>query len=275
MSGPAVAMAGRERGWAAVHRSLRRSGALAVAAVSAGLLAGCGGGAAPRPAPSPSVTPPDYSLETAPPAPGSGQHPNQYEFGTPRVSNPWLPLEPGTRMRYVDRTARGTATEMVTVTRRTRVIAAVTTIVVRTTTSANGSPRQSGKGYFAQDVDGNVWLFGRQAESTSGAVLPGGWLAGTHGARPVVVMPATPHPGATYGAGEPAGWVRAGAGTGPAKVLRIGWVHQVPHGRSSRVLQVVRLDEPGARSYYAKGVGLALSQTGHARLELAKVTLFD
>lgn len=241
------------------------------------LLTGCssGPGAGPRTAPSASVTSPDYSLDTASPAPGSTRTPNPYEFGA-RIDNPWLPLWPGTRMRYVGRGRRAGTSETVTVTRDTRMVTGVVTTVVRTTTRAGHRPGSWAQAYYAQDIDGNVWLFGRDRRSPAGAPLPGSWLAGAHGATPVVVMPALPRPGATYDGGDP-----AAVGAGPAArrretVLRIGR-RPLPAAHRAPVLESVgpRPRRPTTHSYYAKGVGLVRFRTPRAGWELVRTTLFD
>lgn len=243
------------------HR-LRCAATLLAATVAATALAGCSGTGTPQAKPSPPTG--EYSLDTASPAPGSSTRPNPYEFGA-RIDNPWFPLWPGTRMRYLEHRTNGTLTESVTVTRRTRMVTGVITTVVRTRTTSGGKVLQSGKAYYAQDVDGNVWLFGRDA---SGAA-PASWLAGADGAKPVVVMPSRPRKGSSYDAAEPAGWEPV---PGRARVVAVGASASVPAGRYTDLM----VSSSGrTRSYYAKGVGLVLAESPQGRTELVKTSLFD
>ncbi|HEU5043164.1 MAG TPA: hypothetical protein VFT75_03400 [Nocardioidaceae bacterium] len=242
------------------HR-LRRAALLLAAPVAMALLAGCSGGGAPQAKSSPPTG--QYSLDTASPAPGSTVQPNRYEFGA-RIDNPWFPLWPGTRMRYVEHRPGGTATEVVTVTRRTRMVSGVVTTVVHTTTRAGGTV-QSGTAFYAQDIDGNVWLFGRDPSGAAQA----SWMSGQDGAKPLVVMPARPQKGSSYGGAEAAGWA---AVTGRATVVAEGATAHVPAGRYTDLL----VSTSGqTRSYYAKGTGLVLAQSPRGRTELVKTTLFD
>jgi hypothetical protein len=222
------------------------------------------------------MTTPNYSaLETAPPAPGSTVQPNQYEFG-PRVDNPWLPLWAGTRMEYVDHTGSGTRTETVTVTRDTKLVNGVVTTVVLTRTREHGRLLATGVGYYAQDIDGNVWLFGRTGHARGGARIPGTWLAGPQGAKPVIVMPAVPRRGSTYGGDEPTGWWATEPVSGRSEVVRIGKSVHVPYGPAGPVLETVRLGSASARTYYAKGVGPVLADIpGGSRWELVRTQVFD
>lgn len=241
---------------------LRRAAVLLAAPVAATLLAGCSGTGTPQAGSSPPTG--EYSLDTAPPAPGSTVQPNRYEFGA-RIDNPWFPLWPGTRLRYLEHRPGGTATEVVTVTRRTRMVTGVITTVVHTRTTSGGKVLQSGRAFYAQDIDGDVWLFGRDV---SGAGQTS-WRAGVDGARPVVVMPARPRKGSSYGGAEPAGWAPV---TGRATVAAVDASAHVPAGRYTHLL----VSTSGrTRSYYAKGVGLVLAESPQGRAELVKTSLFD
>jgi hypothetical protein len=260
-----------------VSRPSRRIALLAgLVPLVAGSLAGCAGGATPRATPSRPITTPNYSaLETASPAPGATEQPNPYEFG-PRIDNPWFPLWPGTRMQYVDHAGSASRTETVTVTRDTKMVSGVPTTVVRTQTRAHGRLLASGVGYYAQDIDGNVWLFGREGHASGGVRMPGTWLAGPHNVKPVIVMPAVPRPGSTYGGGEPTGWWATEPATGRSKVVSIGRSGQVPYGRARPVLQAVRVGDSSSRTYYAKGVGPVLAHIpGGSRWELVQTKAFD
>ena len=241
---------------------LRRAATLLAALAAAASLAGCSGNATPEAKPSPPTG--EYSLDTAPPAPDSTVRPNPYEFGA-RIDNPWFPLWAGTRMRYLEHTPQGTRTELVTVTRRTRMITGVITTVVRSRTTSGGKAVQAGKAYYAQDVDGNVWLFGRDGTGAPAA----SWTAGVDDAKPVIVMPARPRKGSSYGGAEPAGWAPV---TGRSTIVGVGASASVLAGRYR---DLVVSTSGSTRSYYAKGVGLVLAESPQGRTELVKTTLFD
>jgi hypothetical protein len=107
------------------------------------------------------------------------------------VSNPWLPMRPGSRWEYATTDARGRpATHVVTVGADPVRIAGVPAAPAedRTVLDGSGDVLARGTRYLAQDERGNVWLLGADG--------PGGrWRAGERGARAGLVMPARPRVG--------------------------------------------------------------------------------
>lgn len=133
------------------------------------LLTACGTASAPSPpagvdelvVPTPSPDPDDFVAD---------------------VDNPWFTLRPGSSTSWEVVDARGRHRVDVTV-ERARSIAGVP-VTARITTGGEGEVVD----YYAQDVDGNVWWFGRKGE----------WVAGTAGAEAGLAMPATPRVGDGY-----------------------------------------------------------------------------
>ena len=186
--------------------------------------------------------------------------------------NPYFPLVPGTVWTY----AGGGEVDVVTVTSATRVIAGVTTIVVHDVGSVNAVVEEDTEDYFAQHVDGSVWYFGELSQSFEDGKLVslhGSFLAGVDGAKPGIIMEASPQVGDVYrqefalGVAEDIGEVVSTTGTESAP------------GGSCTGTCVVTLDSnpleagPGENKFYAPGVGSILEidlETG-TRLELQSV----
>lgn len=148
---------------------------------------------------SPSVAP--TAVPTANPAKVVVGHPYRPELDpagfTTDISNPYLPLLPGTVWTY-----KGAGERVVTaVTSDTKTIMGIETIVVRDRAFENGSLTEDTRDFFAQDAAGNVWYFGEEtAECDSGRVTSraGAWQAGVDGAQPGVAMLAAPSVGQYY-----------------------------------------------------------------------------
>ncbi|WP_067435365.1 hypothetical protein [Nocardioides jensenii] len=196
------------------------------------------------------------------------------------VDNRWFPLAPGTTWTYEvsgsERAGgnRRPVSATTTVTDRTRQVAGVPTVVVRQEQAdARGRVVARSDSYFAQDRDGNVWIFG-----TTG---PGGWLAGQGRTRATLVMAAAPR----HGDGYPAAYVD-GVVTRTAEVLDTDSRSVTPAGVFDDVVQIEEVDragdgsrgrpgEPssGPRSLsYAPGVGLVEVDSGELDLDLVEVT---
>lgn len=109
-----------------------------------------------------------------------------------RIDNPLLPLTPGSRWSYRVTGAEGVSRVSVAVTSAPRQVAGVATTTV-TTTERGGGGRALGasSAWFAQDRDGNVWLFAERAPGRE-------WAAGVGGAQAGLAMPAAPRVGDAY-----------------------------------------------------------------------------
>jgi hypothetical protein len=117
------------------------------------------------------------------------------------ITNPYLPLKPGTTLYYEGDTEDGHVTQTYEVTRNTVVIRGVTCIEVLDTEYLDGEVTEVTRDWFAQDRYGNVWYFGEFAQQFEDGMLvgtEGSWKAGVDGARPGIVMKADPQEGDVY-----------------------------------------------------------------------------
>ena len=131
--------------------------------------------------------------------------------------NPFFPLVPGTVMVYevtedveedegsVDEALTEVeVTEIitVTVTEDTREIAGVECFVVNDIVrDPDGEVLEDTDDYYAVDVDNNVWYFGEIAQNFEDGFLTdleGSFIAGIDGAKPGIIMLASPMPGDAY-----------------------------------------------------------------------------
>ena len=77
------------------------------------------------------------------------------------VDNPFMPLLPGARWVYEERSTDGEVTEVVVeVLDERRTVMGVSTIVVHDVASVDGEVVEDTYDWFAQDSAGNVWYFG-------------------------------------------------------------------------------------------------------------------
>jgi hypothetical protein len=191
------------------------------------------------------------------------------------IDNPWMPWRVGTRWSFLGKTADGTERTVVTVTDRTRVVAGVTTTVVRDVVHLDGKLLEDTDDWYAQDSDGNVWYFGEDTTEYTGtkADTSGSWEAGVDGARAGIAMPAHPAVGDHYRQEY-----YRGEAEDEAKVLALDASASVPYGNLSGLLQTkdyTRL-EPTAdeHKFYARGVGVVLEVGLHEkdRTQLVSMT---
>jgi hypothetical protein len=119
-----------------------------------------------------------------------------------RVTNPWFPLEPGTTFTYTGEKDGQSGRDVVTVTRRTKLIRGVRCTSVDDRLYVHGGVAERTTDWYAQDARGNVWYFGEDTAelNRAGKVTSreGTWRAGVHGARAGIFMPAHPQVGASF-----------------------------------------------------------------------------
>ena len=177
---------------------------------------------------------------------------------TPTITNPYLPLRPGTRWVYEGQTEDGPERKVVEVTDETRVVMGVTCLVVRDTVTLDGQLHEDTVDWFAQDREGTVWNFGEATRKrrAGGSFTPAGsWEAGRDGAQPGIVMPAHPAPGGPYRQEY-----LPGEAEDMARVLTVDEALRVRFGFFQGVL--VTRDwsplDPGVaeHKHYAPGIGL-------------------
>jgi hypothetical protein len=120
------------------------------------------------------------------------------------IDNRTWPMTVGSRWVYrvTDMSDGSTEREVITVTRRTKLIAdgiraRVVSDIVR---DRNGKPVEVTDDWYAQDSKGNVWYFGEHTISYEHGKRSdnGSWEAGVKGAMPGVALPAAPFVGESY-----------------------------------------------------------------------------
>jgi hypothetical protein len=115
------------------------------------------------------------------------------------VSNPWFPLQPGSRWHYRGVKDRTATIDNVRATHRTKRILGVRTTVVHDEVLVHGRAEEVTNDFYAQDRRGNVWYFGENTKELDrhGHVTSreGSFLAGRLGARAGLFFPAHPRPG--------------------------------------------------------------------------------
>ncbi len=140
------------------------------------------------------------------------------------IDNPYLPLPVGAVWMYESQTEDGLEVVEVSVTPETRIIMGVECVTVRDVVTLDGEVIEDTLDWYAQDAAGNVWYFGEISfnfEDGYVADIDGSWLAGVEGAKPGIVMLASPAAsvGDTYrqewflGDAEDAATVEAGDAT--------------------------------------------------------------
>jgi hypothetical protein len=236
----------------------RPAGALpAVAMLASILLAACGSSGA--------TTAPAGTATTQPPRDVTEKDFDPGNFpAAPKVDNRWYPLVPGTQFVMEGRANRGHGRlphrVVTTVTDLTKVINGVRTVVIWDRDINEGQLEESELAFQAQDNDGNVWLLGEYPEVYEDGKLQGAedtWIAGLQGARPGVLMRASPR------TGTPSyleGLAPAIEFQDRAKVSKTGIRNCVPVGCYEDVLLIDEwnpLEEGDAHQLksYASGVG--------------------
>jgi hypothetical protein len=118
------------------------------------------------------------------------------------VTNPWFPLKPGTTFIYTGQKDGQHGRDVVTVTRKTKVIRGVRCTAVSDRLYVNGNLAERTMDWYAQDAIGRVWYFGEDTAelNKAGKVTSreGTWQAGVRGAQAGIFMPAHPKVGASF-----------------------------------------------------------------------------
>jgi len=156
------------------------------------------------------------------------------------------------------------------VTRTTRTIEGVRATAVSDRLFIEGRLEQRTTDWYAQDRAGNVWYLGEATEELdrAGHVTnrEGTWLAGMHGAKPGIYMPAHPAVGAT-GRQE----FLKGRAEDHFRVVALGVPVSTPGAASERALLTEEWTplEPGVldHKFYVRGIGTVLEQTVRGGVE--------
>ena len=177
------------------------------------------------------------------------------------VSNPFMPLLPGTTTVFKGVQDGKPAIDISTVTRQSKQILGVNVTVVHDRVYLNKKLAEDTRDWYAQDKQGNVWYFGEDTrEFTNGQVTSteGSWESGVNGALPGIIMEAHPKKGDAYQqefAGDTA--------SDRAKVLSLRQTMSVPFATFTHVLETKEFTplEPGVveHKFFAKGIGFIKS----------------
>jgi hypothetical protein len=192
-----------------------------------------------------------------------------------KITNPYYALAPG-GVRVTKGTKDGVPQlHTTTVTHQTKLIAGVKCLVVKDIVTSNGALVEKVSDWYAQDAKGNVWYFGEAtADYEKGVVVStkGSWETGVDGAKPGIVMPATPMPGPAFYSE-----FRPGVAEDRAQVLRVDDTLTVPYGGPYTHVVVIRDSNPldpqlVSHKWYAKGVGLLkTTRVGSSHREYAEL----
>jgi hypothetical protein len=193
---------------------------------------------------------------------------------TPRVTNPWFPLVPGSTYIYRGVKDGRSAVDVVTVAKATKTIDRVRCAVVHDRLYLSGRLHERTTDWYTQDERGNVWYYGESTAEldAKGRVTSteGTWQAGRDGARPGIYMPARPRVGRS-GRQE----FYKGHAEDHFRVLSLRARVRVPYVSTARALLTKEWTplEPGKldHKFYVRGIGIVLERTvkgGDERLAL-------
>jgi hypothetical protein len=227
---------------------------VALGALAALALAGCGLGTRDRAEPEPSADP-GVRVVTE-------KDFDHRKFANPlQIDNRWFPLRPGAELTFqgsaieegqsIRREVRFTVSDLI------KVIDGVPVVVIWERDYNQGDLVEAELAFYAQDDDGNVWHLGQYPEEYEDGELAAApaWIAGQRGAKPGLAMLANPTPGPSYsqGHGPEVGYADR------ARVYKLGQETCVASGCYKDVLVTdeFALDDPEARQlkYYAPDVG--------------------
>ncbi|MDX6399913.1 MAG: hypothetical protein QOF27_519 [Gaiellaceae bacterium] len=174
-----------------------------------------------------------------------------------RIDNKLFPLAPGTTFRYRGRQDGKARVVTVFVTHKTKMIAGIRATVVLDQVLVGGKPEEKTFDWYAQDKRGNVWYLGENSSDyVQGKWVrsDGSWETGVDGARPGIVMKATPAVGKAYRQEY-----YAGHAEDMAKVIATDASVAVPYGTFAHALVTSEWTplEKGVieHKYYVRGVG--------------------
>lgn len=193
------------------------------------------------------------------------------------IDNPYFPLTPGTTFFYEGRAVMANINVERYITNQTKDVMGVTTTVVRDRELIDGELVEEAYGWYAQDRDGNVWYFGKDAKEYEGGEVvdtEGSWEAGVDGAQPGIIMLNDPQPGLAYREEY-----YEGEAEDMAEVLSLSENVTVPYGSFENSLMIKEWtpleSEFEVNKYYAMDVGMLkeISVEGEGVvLELVNIT---
>jgi hypothetical protein len=173
------------------------------------------------------------------------------------IDNPYMPMPVGAHWVYAGMSDGETERIEITVTGERKVVMGISAFVVRDSVTVDGELVEDTFDWFAQDADGNVWYLGEDSkEYEDGEVVStgGSWEAGVDGARPGIVMPASPASGHVYRQE-----FYPGEAEDMMQIIDVGTELVVPAGRYADVVRTRDWTplEPDTveEKTYARGVG--------------------
>ncbi len=178
------------------------------------------------------------------------------------ITNPYLPLKPGTRLIFEGATEEGGITRdhqvIITVTNLTKEIHGIQTLATWDEDYSEGQLVEAELAFYAQDNDGNVWRMGEYPEAweEDKFIEAPAWISGLKGAKAGIMMKADPQVGMdSYSQG----WGPAVGFTDRGRVDEVDQSICVPLDCYDSVLVVAEFsqEEPDAfqLKYYAPGLG--------------------
>lgn len=197
---------------------------------------------------------------------------------SPRVTNAWFPLTPGTTLVYRGSKDGKAARDVFAVSRQTTVINGVRCAVVHDRLYLDGQLHERTTDWYAQDRQGNVWYFGEATAELdkNGRVksTEGSFLAGRDGAQAGLFIPGKPR----IGEGFRQEYYK-GHAEDQFRVVSLAAKITTPFVTSTRALLTAETTplEPGVvdHKYYVRGIGTVLEEAvkgGTERLVLVSVT---
>jgi hypothetical protein len=205
------------------------------------------------------------------PGPGAPNPPHpQFVRG---VDHAYLPLLPGAEWTYEGMDEGEPRRDEVRVAPGMDMIQGVACTLVEQEVYLDGELAETTKHWFAQDREGNVWVFGELSiEFVDGLpeITADSWQAGLDGAQPWMLFVAAPAVGDVY-AGSHAG------GIDVISVVSLDESEVVPAGIFHGCLLALETDptdvEDADRIIYAPGVGLISEESQSGRIELTGYTV--
>ena len=183
------------------------------------------------------------------------------------VNNTYHPLTPGTTAVYLEQYGREKRENKIVVTRQTKTIMGVKCVVVHDTVTLDGKLLEETFAWFAQDKQGNVWIFGEAGKeflSFGRISTEGSWEAGVQGAQPGIIMPGKPKIGERYRQEY-----LANVAEDIGQIAALGETASVPNGNYKdcvRTREWSMLESGTSRKWYAKGVGLVRAESTDGEL---------
>lgn len=192
------------------------------------------------------------------------------------INNPYFTLTPGRKFYYDGASPLGVKIHKeILATDHKREIAGIETQATWAREWHDNSLVSDTKSYYAQDKEGNVWLFGENKQDIFGGTIKNKdseWLAGENNAKAGIIVPGAPK------SGDPIAVAFNGIDQEKAEVLGLGEAVQVPRGQLKDCLKIgdysVSNSIDDVHQYYCKETGnlsVELVPDTFGKLELTKI----